>query len=63
MRQELRKRFSTCMAVWNRLKTFWIGSSCPIKWKLYVWDAVIRAKLMYGLQGAFLTKENLRALD
>ena len=37
------------MATWKKLDIFWKRTNCPAKFKLIVYDAVIRSKLVYGL--------------
>ena len=34
----------------QKLQSFWKNPNCPNKFKLQVFDAVIRSKLVYGLQ-------------
>jgi len=43
------------MAVANRLKAFWNRADTLTKWKLQVFDAIIRSKLLYGLECIQLT--------
>eukprot|EP00975_Prorocentrum_lima_P013635 2900279-Prorocentrum_lima.AAC.1 len=51
------------MATWKRLKVFWLRSDCPRKFKLQVYHAVVRAKLMYGLESLQLTSTHRNTLD
>ena len=39
---------------WRRLGTFWKHSDCSVRVKLNVYDAVIRTKLIYGLESVQL---------
>ena len=41
---------------WKKLEDYWKHSDCPLREKLIVHDAVIRSKLMYGLESAHLTE-------
>ena len=34
----------------NKLKLFWNKADTTVKWKLQVYDAIIRSKLLYGLE-------------
>ena len=54
-KQDVNTRIGTCMAVLNRLNFFWKKSNCPCKFKLQVFDAVIRSKLVYSLDAVSLT--------
>ena len=47
----------------KRLDKNWIHSNCPIRKKLITADAVIRAKLLYGLDSAQLNEPQLKRLD
>ena len=49
-RREVNKRISECFLTWKRLETFWKHSDCSVKVKLNIYDAVVRAKLIYGLE-------------
>ena len=47
----------------KKLDLFWLHSDCPAKFKLLVHDAVVRSKLLYGLDTAMLTPSLLKKLD
>ena len=51
------------MAILKKLDLFWRHSDCQIKTKILVQDAVIRSKLLYGLESAELTSSDLKRLD
>ena len=63
MPAELSKRISICMTVVKKLDLFWRHSTCPTPFKLTVLDAVIRAKLLYGMDSAQLNTAQLRKLE
>ena len=48
---------------WKKLEEFWKHGNSEIREKLIVCDAVIRSKLMYGLESLQLTKELRKTLD
>jgi hypothetical protein len=56
-------RISACFAVLNRLNFFWRKSSCPDKFKLSVFDAVVRSKLVYGLEVTHIPKFLMQKLN
>ena len=53
-REGLSKRFSHTMATMKKLDLFWRHSNCDIAVKVYTADAILRAKLLYGLESAQL---------
>ena len=52
--QELSKRISNCMTILKRLDIFWRHCEVTVGFKITALDAVIRAKLLYGLESAQL---------
>ena len=62
-RTELGKRISNAMTTLKKLDLFWIHSSCPIKFKLLVVDAVIRSKVLYGMDTAQLNDTETKKLE
>ena len=63
MKRELNTRISTCMSILTKLDLFWKHSSCPTRFKLQVLDAVIKTKLLYGMESAQLNEPQLQRLD
>ena len=51
------------MAVMAKLDEFWLRGDCTEKQKINVFNAVLRAKLMYGLDPIQLTQVTVRKLD
>ena len=51
------------MAVMAKLDEFWLRGDCTEKQKINVFNAVLRAKLMYGLDSIQLTQATIRKLD
>ena len=49
-KREINKRLAECYLVWKRLAEFWKHSDCSVAEKLVVYDAVVRSKLIYGLE-------------
>ena len=62
-REEISKRFAATMAIMKRLDLFWRHSDCPIHMKVYTADAVLRSKLLYGLESAQLIPSVLKSLE
>ena len=53
---ELMSRMRTCNATWRKLGIFWKCSACPLGVKLRIYDAIIRSKLVYGLESLHLSE-------
>ena len=47
----------------NKLQKFWVHSDCSVRYKLIVCDAIVRSKLIYGLETAHLRKPERESLD
>ena len=50
MQKEVNKRIAECMATLKKLDPYWLKGDGSVKQKIIVFDAVIRANLMYGLE-------------
>ena len=57
-RKEVSSRIANCFATWKKLDVFWKSDNCSIKYKLNVtlYDAVVRCKVLHGLDAIWLTK-------
>ena len=53
-------RLSNCL---ENLETLWKHCNCSVSFKLQVWTAVLRAKLLYGFESAQLNQSILDKLD
>jgi len=62
-RKEIGKRISNTLIMLKKLNIFWLHSNCPAKFKLIAADAVIRTKLLYGMDSAQLGEGELERLD
>ena len=60
---EIANRLGDCIATCNRLKIFWKKASTSIKWKIQVFNAIIRSKLLYGLECIQLTNAEISKLN
>ena len=52
--REVSHRICQCMIVLKRLDLFWGHSNCSLRQKLIAYDAVIKSKLIYGMESAQL---------
>ena len=60
---EISKRIAESMVILKKLDIFWLHSNCPAKFKIIVLDAVVRSKLLYGLDSAHLKEPELKRLE
>jgi len=60
---EISNRRAECAATCNRLKIFWKKATTTSKWKIQVFDAIIRAKLLYSLECIQLTAVEQDRID
>ena len=51
------------MVTMKKMDLFWLHANCPAKFKMLVLDAVIRSKVLYGLESAHLYDADLRNLE
>ena len=60
---EISNRLVDCINTCNRLGIFWKKAETTKHWKLRVFEAVLRSKLMYGLETIQLTDSELNRID
>jgi len=60
---EVAAKIGQCFAILNKLNFFWRKSSCPDKFKLNVFDAVLRSKMVYGLDTVELPPSLIEKLN
>ena len=53
----------TCYLIMDRLDLFWRRCNVPIRFKINVWNAVVRAKLAYGIESLELIPSLRQKLD
>ena len=61
--RELQKRIAESMAVLKKLDLFWRHGDSSIKQKILVYNAVVKSKLLYGLESMQLTAGARNKLD
>ena len=61
--REVKQRIANCMAILKKLDIFWRKADPGIKQKILVYDAVVRAKLVYGLESAVMNESVKHKLD
>ena len=60
---EIFNKMSEVRRTWYKLEPYWKASGASKKWKLMIYDAIIRSKLLYGLETIHLTQAMSRKLD
>ena len=60
---EIFNRLGDCIATANRMKLFWLKANTTVKWKIQIFNAIVRSKLLYGLECIQLTKAEISRLN
>ena len=63
MSANVNKRIAKYSATLRKLDLFWLKGSSTLAFKILVYNSVIRAKLIYGLDSAQLNEEQLGKID
>ena len=63
IRAEIENRISTTMNTWKSMHTFKKNTNCSVRWKLVVYNSMIRFKLLYGMDTVELTNSLLSRLE
>ena len=63
IREEVSNIIREVSKTWHRLNEYWKAANASRKWKITVFDAVIRNKLLYALKSAELPKSQINRLD
>ena len=60
---EVEQRITATMVTWKKIHLFFKDARCPIRWKLIVYNSMIRSKLLYGLETVELSPALLTQLE
>ena len=63
IKHEILNKMSEVRRTWFKLSAYWKASGASKKWKLIIFDAIIRSKLLYGLETIHLTQALSKSLD
>ena len=63
VKHEIQHKMHQTLKTWFNLDTFWKTTVCSIRWKLQVYDAIIRNKLLYGLETVHLTQTQQKKVN
>ena len=62
IREEITTRIAKANQCFYRLKLFWKKTNCTTSWKLQVYDSIIKAITLYGLETTHITKAQIDRL-
>ena len=63
IKEEITHRMQQVTSTWNRLHVYWKTSEASKKWQLLAYDAIIKSKLLYGLETAEVGTAELNRID
>lgn len=61
--REVTNRLAAATATCNRMKLFWDKANNTIRWKIRVFESILRSKVLYGLECIQLTQPDLDKLN
>ena len=63
IRHEISNKLQEVRRTWIKLNPSWKATKASKRWKLTVYDAIIRSKLLYGLETIHLTTAMAKKLN
>ena len=60
---EISNKMNEVRKTWFKLAPYWKSHTASTKWQLIIYDAIIRSKLLYGLETVHLTPAMERQID
>ena len=63
VREEITYQMQQVTVTWKRLQTYWKATDASKKWQLLAYDAIVKSKLLYGLETAQASKADLKRID
>ena len=60
---EVLNKMQEVRCTWLKLNAYWKATRATKRWKIIVYDAIIRSKLLYGLETIHLTPALAKKLD
>ena len=61
--REICNRLAAASATCHRLKLFWDKAHTSVRWKIRVFDSILRSKILYGLECIQLTQSDMAKLN
>ena len=62
IRHEILNKMQEVRQTWFKLLPYWKATNANVKWQLLIFDAVVRSKLLYGLETIHLTDAMLKKM-
>ena len=59
---EISNRIAAATVTWKKLMPLWKDAACSTRWKIMVYDAIIKTELEYGLETLQLSQNDLISL-
>ena len=63
VKEEITYQMQQVTITWKRLQTYWKATDASKKWQLLAYDAIVKSKLLYGLETAQASKADLKRID
>ena len=63
VKEEITYQMQQVTVTWKRLQTYWKATDASKKWQLLAYDAIIKSKVLYGLETAQASKADLKRID
>ena len=63
VKEEITYQMQQVTFTWKRLQTYWKATDASKKWRLLAYDAIVKSKLLYGLETAQASKADLNRID
>ena len=60
---ELSNKMQEVRKAWFKLRPYWKATNANQRWQLIIYDAIVRSKLLYGLETLQLTDAISKKLD
>ena len=63
VQEEIRHQMQQVSITWRRLHVYWRATNASKKWQLLAYDAIVKSKLLYGLETAQVGQGDLKKID
>ena len=63
VKEEISHQMQQVTITWKRLHVYWKATNASKKWQLLAYDAIIKSKLLYGLETAQVSRADLKRID
>ena len=63
IKEEITLQMQQVTITWRRLQAYWKATNASKKWQLIAYDAIVKSKLLYGLETAHVGTADLKRID